>query len=101
MPRSVRRQRIKQLQAQDAALKAEASRTVVSSKTQVRRPLRQMGIIEMLDYLSRNEILGPAKTDEEYVAATQQAREVILLGRRECSPFKEILHAAEQEHAID
>ena len=89
-----------ELRERESALKAEKKRNVVSTRTEVRRPLRQMGIIEMLDYLWRNEILPPAKTDEEYVAATQQAREVILLGRWEYSPYKEILQAAEAERSI-
>ena len=101
MPVSVRKQRIIALRAREAELKTNRKRNVVSSRTEVRRPLRQMGIIEMLDYLWRNEILAPATSDQEYVAATQQAREIILLGRWEFSPYKEILQAAKEEHASD
>ena len=101
MPISVRKQRMNEIFSRQLELEEEKKRNVVSSRTRVSRPLRQMGILEMLDYLWRNEILPRATTDDEYVAATQQAREIILLGRWECSPYKEILEAAEEEHAID
>ncbi len=96
---SVRKKRINELREREARIEQDRRKARVQ-RSAVSPPRRQMGILEMLEYLWKHEFLPTPKNDAEYVAATQQAREFILLGRWEHSPYKEILAAAEEENGI-